>query len=220
MAPVPGKLSHDDQVDPVSVGNKPPTGGTLAFHHTSGDLATSPLKGNDALRSRARRIFDGVRCPRDRCTTRTAGHPRFRVRCRTTRNFGPARRGRIGAFAAPAQSSVPTRHPRTFSGSGHLLRKVIRGELARLLDQDLTISLRSRAEMPGFCPWSVKDGVPHVQPPVELLEQMLTVRPLLAPCLGPFDQPGTPLPRAAHRVRGVHAAGRTPLARSSLTPNR
>jgi hypothetical protein len=30
--------------------------------------------------------------------------------------------------------------------------------------------------VPGFGPWSVKDGIPHVQPPVEFLEQMLTVR--------------------------------------------
>jgi hypothetical protein len=42
--------------------------------------------------------------------------------------------------------------------------------------QDLTIALRNRAEHPGFGPWSTKDGVPHVQPPVALLEQMLTVR--------------------------------------------
>lgn len=30
--------------------------------------------------------------------------------------------------------------------------------------------------MPGWGPWSVKDGAPHVQPPVECLERMLTVR--------------------------------------------
>ena len=42
--------------------------------------------------------------------------------------------------------------------------------------QDLTLALRLRAEVPGFGPWSIKDGVPHVQPPVELLEQMLIVR--------------------------------------------
>jgi hypothetical protein len=42
--------------------------------------------------------------------------------------------------------------------------------------QDLTLAVRERSETPGFGPWSVKDGVPHVQPPVELLEQMLTVR--------------------------------------------
>ena len=42
--------------------------------------------------------------------------------------------------------------------------------------QDLTLALRSRTEVPGFGPWSVKGDVPHVQPPTELLEQMLTVR--------------------------------------------
>jgi hypothetical protein len=42
--------------------------------------------------------------------------------------------------------------------------------------QDLTLAVRERVEGPGFGPWSVKDGVPHVQPPVELLEQMIAVR--------------------------------------------
>ncbi|HXT13878.1 MAG TPA: phytanoyl-CoA dioxygenase family protein [Candidatus Angelobacter sp.] len=42
--------------------------------------------------------------------------------------------------------------------------------------QDLTIALSNRGEAPGFGPWSTKDGIPHVQPPVEYLEQMLTVR--------------------------------------------
>src|SRR5438046_190869 len=42
--------------------------------------------------------------------------------------------------------------------------------------QDLSLALRAHAEVPGFGPWSTKDGIPHVQPPAELLEQMLTVR--------------------------------------------
>lgn len=42
--------------------------------------------------------------------------------------------------------------------------------------QDLTLAVRSRVDTPGFGPWSTKDGVPHVQPPVRLLEQMLAVR--------------------------------------------
>jgi hypothetical protein len=42
--------------------------------------------------------------------------------------------------------------------------------------QDLTLALRASAEVPGFGPWSTKDGIPHAQPPVELLQQMLTVR--------------------------------------------
>lgn len=42
--------------------------------------------------------------------------------------------------------------------------------------QDLTLALRARADVPGFGPWSTKEGIPHVQPPVELLQQMLAVR--------------------------------------------
>ncbi len=42
--------------------------------------------------------------------------------------------------------------------------------------QDLTLAVRDRIELPGFGPWSTKDGIPHVQPPVERLAQMLTVR--------------------------------------------
>lgn len=42
--------------------------------------------------------------------------------------------------------------------------------------QDLTLAVRDRADVPGFGPWSTKDGIPHVQPPVELLEQVLTFR--------------------------------------------
>lgn len=48
--------------------------------------------------------------------------------------------------------------------------------------QDLTLALRKRVEIAGFGPWSVKEGVPHVQPPVELLEQMLTIRLHLDDC--------------------------------------
>jgi hypothetical protein len=47
--------------------------------------------------------------------------------------------------------------------------------------QDLTIAVSERSEVPGFGPWSEKDGIPHVQPPVELLEQMLAVRLHLDP---------------------------------------
>jgi len=42
--------------------------------------------------------------------------------------------------------------------------------------QDLSLALRAHAEVPGFGPWSMKDGIPHVQASAELLEQMLTVR--------------------------------------------
>jgi ectoine hydroxylase-related dioxygenase (phytanoyl-CoA dioxygenase family) len=42
--------------------------------------------------------------------------------------------------------------------------------------QDLTLAVRARAEVPSFGPWSIKDGIPHVQPPVEFLDRMVTIR--------------------------------------------
>jgi hypothetical protein len=42
--------------------------------------------------------------------------------------------------------------------------------------QDLTIAVRERKEVAGFGPWSVKAGIVHVQPPIEILESVLTVR--------------------------------------------
>lgn len=42
--------------------------------------------------------------------------------------------------------------------------------------QDLTIAVREKREVSGFGPWSVKEGLPHVQPPAELLGRMVTLR--------------------------------------------
>jgi ectoine hydroxylase-related dioxygenase (phytanoyl-CoA dioxygenase family) len=42
--------------------------------------------------------------------------------------------------------------------------------------QDLAIAVQQRADVDGFVSWSMKDGVPHVQPPAHILEGMLSVR--------------------------------------------
>ncbi|MFT5905719.1 MAG: ectoine hydroxylase-related dioxygenase (phytanoyl-CoA dioxygenase family) [Cryomorphaceae bacterium] len=42
--------------------------------------------------------------------------------------------------------------------------------------QDLTIAVASRVEVVGYSPWSMKDNLPHVQPPSELLDNMVTIR--------------------------------------------
>jgi len=33
-----------------------------------------------------------------------------------------------------------------------------------------------RREVPGFGPWSIKGGLPHVQPPAEILERIVALR--------------------------------------------
>jgi ectoine hydroxylase-related dioxygenase (phytanoyl-CoA dioxygenase family) len=42
--------------------------------------------------------------------------------------------------------------------------------------QDVTIAVKNLLELTDYHPWSVKNGIYHVQPPVAILEQMLTVR--------------------------------------------
>jgi ectoine hydroxylase-related dioxygenase (phytanoyl-CoA dioxygenase family) len=48
--------------------------------------------------------------------------------------------------------------------------------------QDLAIAVKERRDVAGFGPWSEKAGVTHVQPPVEVLERMVTVRLHLDDC--------------------------------------
>lgn len=48
--------------------------------------------------------------------------------------------------------------------------------------QDTAIAVAERAEAPGFVGWSVKDGVMHVHPPVNILERMVAVRIHLDDC--------------------------------------
>lgn len=48
--------------------------------------------------------------------------------------------------------------------------------------QDRTIAVRERKEMPGYGPWAVKDGEHHCQPPLDVLESIITVRLHLDPC--------------------------------------
>lgn len=42
--------------------------------------------------------------------------------------------------------------------------------------QDLTIAVRERVAVDGYGPWSMKAGIHHVQPPVDVLENTLTLR--------------------------------------------
>jgi len=66
--------------------------------------------------------------------------------------------------------------------------------------QDLTIAVRQRRDAAAFGPWSVKEGVPHVQPPVEILQCMIAVRVHLDEC-GPENGPVRVISRS-------HTAGR------------
>ncbi|MBX3176988.1 MAG: phytanoyl-CoA dioxygenase family protein [Candidatus Hydrogenedentes bacterium] len=82
------------------------------------------------------------------------------------------------------------------------------------LHQDLTITVRNRAEVPGYTHWSVKAGVPHVQPPVALLQQIVALRLHLDDC--PVENGALEVVPGSHRqgrigaseLRAMHLEGR------------
>ena len=70
--------------------------------------------------------------------------------------------------------------------------------------QDLTICVSERIEVPGYGPWSTKAGACHVQPPVSILESMLSVRIHLDDC----DESNG----ALRVLAGTHTLGRLSAA--------
>ena len=72
--------------------------------------------------------------------------------------------------------------PAAFPVRGILFDKNLRANWRVPWHQDLTIAVQEKLPTPGFGPWSVKAGVPHVQPPVAVLERMLAIRLHLDDC--------------------------------------
>lgn len=54
--------------------------------------------------------------------------------------------------------------------------------------QDRIVAVAERRDVPEFGPWTIKDGVPHVEPPARVLERMAAVRIHLDDC-GPDNAP-------------------------------
>lgn len=64
--------------------------------------------------------------------------------------------------------------------------------------QDTTIAIEAEVPAIWYGPWSVKDGVPHVRPPLSVIEEMVAVRLHLDPCRE-ADGPLSVLP-GSHRT--------------------
>ena len=99
-------------------------------------------------------------------------------------------RNALRSAEAHAQASVQALHVL----ADDLLQRPARAVRAILFDKspaanwavtwhrDLMIPVRERHEVPGYRNWSVKDGVCHVQAPMEILRGMLTLRLHLDDC--------------------------------------
>jgi ectoine hydroxylase-related dioxygenase (phytanoyl-CoA dioxygenase family) len=72
--------------------------------------------------------------------------------------------------------------PGAFAVRGILFDKSPDANWKVVWHQDLTIGVRAKRDVPGFGPWSAKDGAPYVQPPADLLREMVAVRLHLDDC--------------------------------------
>ncbi|MHC5541445.1 phytanoyl-CoA dioxygenase family protein, partial [Singulisphaera rosea] len=66
--------------------------------------------------------------------------------------------------------------PKAFVVRGLLFDKTPEANWLVPWHQDLTIAVERRTDAPGYGPWTVKGGIPHVRPPIEVLERMVTLR--------------------------------------------
>jgi Phytanoyl-CoA dioxygenase (PhyH) len=112
------------------------------------------------------------------------------------RLIGPA--SGLGALAAQALQApcIPVR--------AVLFDKNAAANRALGWHQDRTIVVRERHEVEGFGPWSVKQGLIHVEPPIAILQRMATLRVHL----DPVPAGNAPLLVAL----GSHRLGRIPSA--------
>jgi ectoine hydroxylase-related dioxygenase (phytanoyl-CoA dioxygenase family) len=113
----------------------------------------------------------------------------------------------IRALAGSAPLRAPVREvlgPGAFVVRGLLFNKTPEANWPVPWHQDLTIAVRERVDAPGYGPWTVKGGVPHVRPPIGVLQGMLTLRVHLDDC----DATRGPL----RVLPGSHAQGRLDAA--------
>lgn len=75
--------------------------------------------------------------------------------------------------------------------------------------QDRTICVKTKREVEGFGPWTVKQGFVHVAPPVDLLAKMITIR------LHLDDVPATNAPLLI--APGSHREGMVPVGKIEET---
>jgi ectoine hydroxylase-related dioxygenase (phytanoyl-CoA dioxygenase family) len=82
----------------------------------------------------------------------------------------------LAASETVKQLVVPVLGKECFAVRGILFNKTPDSNWKVVWHQDRTIAVRERKDVAQFCPWSLKAGVPHVQPPASVMARMLAVR--------------------------------------------
>jgi ectoine hydroxylase-related dioxygenase (phytanoyl-CoA dioxygenase family) len=117
----------------------------------------------------------------------TAAEPRRRGGIRSINHLCAETR-QLSISPAVLRLVQPILGPEAFVARSILFDKTPDANWDVIWHQDTTIAVTQQHDVDGFGPWSVKGGVPHVQPPMRVLQKMLTLRIHLDPC-GPENGP-------------------------------
>ena len=111
--------------------------------------------------------------------------------------------------------------PKCIAVGGTLFDKVAEANWLVPFHQDVTVAAKQRREAAGYGPWSIKGGIPNVQLPAAILENMVTIRIHLDDCSlddGPLRVlPGTHLTGRLDAVE-VHKAKTKSFERVCIVP--
>jgi hypothetical protein len=134
------------------------------------DRDRSPLNRDGAARVRAalrpedlkrlRSLAESL--PPDRAGIRLRGIEPLRALLAAPGSVGALAASMMGPACKPVRAILFDKTPRTNWALGW--------------HQDRTIAVELRVDTPRFGPWTVKSGIPHVAPPIEILNGMLTLR--------------------------------------------
>jgi ectoine hydroxylase-related dioxygenase (phytanoyl-CoA dioxygenase family) len=102
-------------------------------------------------------------------------------------HIGNTRHAQRNLLAIPAVRDLAVSEPvkqliatllgeRCFAVRGILFNKTPDSNWKVVWHQDRTIAVRERKDTSHFGPWSMKAGVPHVQPPASVMAKMLAIR--------------------------------------------
>ena len=118
------------------------------------------------------------------------------------------------ALSAKALALItPILGPTAFPVRGILFDKLPGANWKVAWHQDLSIAVKEKHAVSGYGPWSIKDGVPHVQPPAVILENMLTLRLHLDDC---FEDNGPVRVLPGSHVKGILSAEQIQMLRTRL----
>jgi ectoine hydroxylase-related dioxygenase (phytanoyl-CoA dioxygenase family) len=106
----------------------------------------------------------------------------LRIENKTNIRFCLEKYPELKELSDPITSSLKEHHTQLQLNRSIYFNKSPQNNWSVLWHQDHTLSVQEKFDDPEYSPWSVKEGIHHVQPPIAILNNMVTARLHLDDC--------------------------------------